>query len=91
MLLALFYYPGIICILPKNVSMQSKKNVIICIAVVLAIVIGVLLFLRQKENTTVKKDDREKFSSTTEHFNILEEMALDAMRLKAQQRRKIFC
>jgi hypothetical protein len=82
MLLALFYYPGIICILPKNVSMQSKKNVNICIAVVLAIVIAVLLFLRQKENTTVKKDDREKFSSTVAHFNILEEMALDAMRLR---------
>lgn len=42
---------------------------------------GVLLF-RQKDPQATKKDDSEKFSSTVEHFNILEEMALDAMRLR---------
>ena len=64
--------------------MQSNKNVItyIVIVVATAAVIGGVLFFRQKENPTVKKDDREKFSSTVEHFNILEEIALDAMRLR---------
>jgi hypothetical protein len=62
--------------------MQSKKNVIIYIVVALLVVIGAILFFRQKESSTVKKDDREKFSSTVEHFNILEEIALDAMRLR---------
>lgn len=62
--------------------MQSKKNVIIYIVVALVVVIGAILFFGQKESSTVKKDDTEKFSSTVEHFNILEEIALDAMRLR---------
>lgn len=62
--------------------MQSKKNVIIYIVIAIALVIGGVLFFRQKGSSTVKKDDREKFSSTVEHFNILEEMALDAMRIR---------
>ncbi|MEP7373886.1 MAG: hypothetical protein ABI675_10885 [Chitinophagaceae bacterium] len=61
--------------------MQSKKNIII-ITIVIAAMIGGVLFLRQKETPTVKKDNREKFSSTVEHFNILEEIALNAMRLR---------
>jgi len=60
--------------------MQSKRNIII-ICIVIAAVIGGVLFLRQDENPSVKKDDREKFSSSVEHFNILEEIALDAMRI----------
>jgi hypothetical protein len=77
-----FYSSEIICILQKNVIMQSKKNVIIYIVIAIAAVIGAVLFFRQKDNSTIKKDDREKFSSTVEHFNILEEIALDAMRLR---------
>jgi hypothetical protein len=61
--------------------MQSKRNIII-ICIVIAAVIGGVLFLGQNENPSVKKDDREKFSSSVEHFNILEEIALDAMRLR---------
>jgi hypothetical protein len=62
--------------------MQSKKNVIIYIVIAIAAAIGAVLFFRQKENSTVKKDDKEKFSRTVEHFNILEGIALDAMRLR---------
>lgn len=62
--------------------MQSKKNVIIYIVIAIAAVIAGVLFFRQKESSAVKKDDREKFASTVEHFNILEEIALDAMRLR---------
>jgi hypothetical protein len=62
--------------------MQSRKNVIVYIVVALVVVIGAILFFRQKESSTVKKGDTEKFSSTVEHFNILEEIALDAMRLR---------
>jgi hypothetical protein len=42
---------------------------------------GSIVF-KAKRSPATKKDDREKFSSTVEHFNILEEMALDAMRLR---------
>ena len=62
--------------------MQAKKNVIIYILIGVAIVVGAFLFFTQKENARLKKDDREKFASTVEHFNILEEIALDAMRLR---------
>lgn len=54
--------------------------------ILLAIVIGVvfwgIIFFNRKGTSEVKKDDREKFSSTVEHFNILEEMALEGMRLR---------
>ena len=64
--------------------MQSNSNVItyIIMAAAIATVIGGVLFLRQKDPPATKTGDREKFSSTVEHFNILEEIALDAMRLR---------
>ena len=62
----------------------------IIIVVAIATVIGGVLFLRQKDPPATKKDDREKFSSTVEHFNILEEMALDAMRLRDTTTKKNF-
>ena len=39
-------------------------------------------FTHERKIQVPKKDDREKFASTVEHFNILEEMALEAMRLR---------
>ena len=62
--------------------MQSKRNAIIYVAVAVVVVVGAVLFFRQMENVAIKKDDRDKFASTVEHFNILEEIALDAMRLR---------
>ncbi len=62
--------------------MQAKKNVITYIVIGVAIVAGAFLFFTQKEDLSGKNDDREKFASTVEHFNILEEIALDAMRLR---------
>jgi hypothetical protein len=62
--------------------MASKKNIIIYTVIAAALTAGAFLFFTQKKNSTIKKDDREKFASTVEHFNILEEMALDAMRLR---------
>jgi hypothetical protein len=66
----------------KKRGMQSRKNVIIYSVIGLAIVVGAFLFFSRKESPALKKDDREKFASTVEHFNILEEMALDAMRIR---------
>jgi peroxiredoxin family protein len=62
--------------------MQSRKNIIIYTVIAVAMAVAAYLFLTQNKNATIKKDDREKFASTVEHFNILEEMALDAMRLR---------
>ena len=63
--------------------MQSKKNVITYLVIVgaIAVMIAGVLFFRQKEKPTVNTNDTEKFSRAVEHFNVLEEIALDAMRL----------
>jgi len=48
----------------------------ILLAIAIAVVFGGIIFFNKNGTSEVKKDDREKFSSTVEHFNILEEMAL---------------
>jgi len=51
-------------------------------ALIVVATISIVFFYLQSQKPALKKDDTEKFASTVEHFNILEEIALDAMRIR---------
>jgi rhomboid protease GluP len=51
-------------------------------ALIIIATISAAFFYLQSQKPVLEKDDTEKFSSTVEHFNILEEIALESMRFR---------
>lgn len=51
-------------------------------ALIIIATISAAFFYLQSQKPVLRNDDTEKFASTVEHFSILEEMALDAMRIR---------
>ena len=69
----------------KETESSNYQPALILIATVCS-----AFFYLQNQKPVIKNDDNEKLSRTVEHFNILEEIALDAMRLRDTTTKEIF-